>query len=153
MTDLIKERLKVAVRVLNASYSLHSEIEFELNEMFPLLKEGCKTAKDLVQEIMDGESTLIWKYEKVHRLVQVVFVEVLYEGGILVEAYQENSLGERWERGIKGISEKIKSPELPRNTAIRGIREELGLEIPSHRMNYSGTDDAPSLITRSLPMS
>jgi hypothetical protein len=148
-TNQIHKRLKLAAKVLNTSYSLHSEIEFELNEMFPTLKEGRKTAKDLAQEIMDGESTLIWKYEKVHRLVRVAFVEVLYEGAILVEAYQENALGERWKRGIKGISEKIKSLELPLDAAIRGIKEELGLDIYPHRMNYSGTDDAPSLITRS----
>jgi hypothetical protein len=144
----IEDRLSEAAKVLRVENYSRPGIENALNQMFPSLKDGRKGAIDLMNEIADGECILVrapGSYYRVDRLVRIATIEVLFDGAMLVEAYQENpETGERWKRqGVRGLAEKVKGDERPRDAALRGMKEELGIDVLPDRMNYSGQVAVP----------
>lgn len=84
----------------------------------------------LEQELREEECSIYWIGDRPQRQVQVAVIEVRHpDGRILVESQQQSKVsGEIRHRNIKAVSEKFKPGETPTDAALRGLREELGLE-------------------------
>lgn len=97
-----------------------------------------RTISQLEQEIRSGESVI----QEGIRYIQVACVRVTYPPDELqlFEAYQILDNGETRERQVSGVSEKLKSDERAIQAAIRGIQEELDLDLPGDRFLSLGTE-------------
>ncbi len=92
-----------------------------------------KTFEHLMQELELGESALIETVGgRLFRLIGVVRVTVEYKRGtqryVLVETEQIFSNESRRQRGLSHVSGKISAGESPQTTALRELKEEIGLE-------------------------
>ncbi len=97
-----------------------------------------KQLRDLMKEILYGESVLLVRRGKLVRQVRhaqatitCLVDDVLYR---LVEERQEFANGVvRPREGDRSVSEKIQAGESPKAAMIRGIREELGIDAYVHK--------------------
>lgn len=131
-----------------------------LLEHLPISQYGqgkAKTVEHLLKEIESGETQIIWENEKPIRVINLVCVEVISEDGEqqLVEEKQVFSDGRVRERGIWGVSEKLKPNEDPYQGAVRAMKEELGVENCSIQFDSTDTEESespsyPGLTTRYL---
>lgn len=128
-----------------------------LIDCLPVEKYGqgkAKTIEHLLKEVESGEAQIIWENSKPIREIRIAAIEIVSEDGeCLFEEKQVFSDGRVRERGIWGISEKLKLGEDPREGAIRAMREELGIEI--HFIQSDSADEKesespsyPGLMTR-----
>lgn len=100
-------------------------------------KKGTKTVEELFAEIETGETELMIDEEgELLRLVHVVNVDITYFDSQTKKLYRlredrqvSKTDGNVKRRvGIQGsVAEKMKIGENPRDTALRGMKEELGL--------------------------
>lgn len=97
-----------------------------------------RTIAQLQKEIQSGESVI----EEGIRYIQVACVRVTYLPAELqlFEAYQILDRGDTRQRDLAGVSEKLKSGEKAIEAAMRGIREELDLNLSSDRFLPLGTE-------------
>ena len=134
----------------------------KLLESLPIAQYGkgqAKTVKQMIEEIESGESQIIWENGKPIRVINLVCVEVVSEDGEqqLVEEKQVFSDGRVRERGIWGVSEKLKPNEEPYEGAIRAMKEELGVEncsiqFDSIEKEENESPSYPGLLTRYLKL-
>ena len=132
----------------------------KLLESLPIAQYGkgqAKTVEHLLKEIESGEAQIVWEGGKPVRVVNLVCVEVVSEDGEqqLVEEKQVFSDGRVRERGIWGVSEKLKPNEDPYEGAIRAMKEELGVENCSIQFDSTEREENespsyPGLTTRYL---
>lgn len=127
-------------------------------------KEWSKSVKDLAKEINSGETKLTvllprnekdefrWDQAKVERSVNTVFIKVCYEGSdkkfLLTEAtqkfYTDGKFEKERQRGNDFIGEKMLPTETEDEAAIRGVKEELGLEVDQKRLKKESLDTKSS---------
>lgn len=120
-----------------------------------------KNLEDLYQELLDNECQIIQSGESLHRIIEFVGIKVFYkdnEGNIysLKEDRQEFNDGRIRKRNMPtSVAEKIKLGESPTVSAIRGLKEELGIVVSSSKitnhqeLNYNGSSMSyPGLITK-----
>lgn len=105
----------------------------ELKLALPLDQWGigeAKTVEELMAEIRNGECEVIFDVllDPI-RVVRVARVFVTHKGRQLVETKQVMLDGRVRHRHIAGISEKLHASEPPHSGAIRGLKEELGIDI------------------------
>lgn len=105
-----------------------------------------KTVDNLLEELRQGESSLIVFEEGLRRVVSIVQIEVRYTdpNGLhyrLVEAGQTFRDGRKRVRNLpRSLGEKIKAGEDPGQVATRGVHEELGILIDSTRFQSDGSE-------------
>lgn len=87
-----------------------------------------KTVEHLFAELRDQECSLVVRGGRLVREVDVAHVLVLHGGRVLTEAFQEFRDGRRRRRDI-GVAEKRRASESAEAAAVRGLREELGIEV------------------------
>ena len=92
-------------------------------------KGKAKSFQQLVDEIKNGETDIIWLDNRPIRLLRIVFLKVCYKDKILVEDRQEFPDGRVRYRGIEGISEKLLPQEEPNKAVYRALQEELGFQL------------------------
>ena len=79
---------------------------------------------------------------KTHKVVRI---RVSCGELILAQSHQViKATGEKRDRNFPNISETIELGEYPINTAVRGIREEIGLSIDTERFNLIGLSEVKS---------
>jgi len=121
---------------------------------------NAKTIKHLYNEILEGESIIEEKSDQIIRYIEFVGIVIYYtdeddQRWILKEDRQEFKDGRTRRRDMmSSVSEKMKFGENPNLSAIRGIKEELGIEIKSSQLvkrrdlNYDGGSNSyPGLKT------
>lgn len=87
-----------------------------------------KTVAHLLSELRDQECSLVLRDGRLVREVAVAHVLVLHGGRVLIEDYQEFRDGRRRRRRHLGVAEKRRGTESADAAAVRGLREELGIE-------------------------
>ena len=127
------------------------------DELLSILKEyniplniwgtyGYKTINHLWEEIKEEECVLSIVNNEIHRNVQFIGAKIIYEkDGIkykLCEDRAEFKDGRIRIRGIvHSVAEKFKADEDPTKALIRGIKEELGLNINKNQFIYYNKED------------
>lgn len=121
-----------------------------------------KTIDDLLEELREGESELVVCEEGLRRVTPIDQIEIRYVNPDgkeyrLVEQRQVFWDGnrERVRSLPRSLGEKIKAGEDPKITAVRGIKEELGIEVTQDRVIDFGIEyeemespSYPGLVTR-----
>lgn len=119
-----------------------------------------KTINELFDEIVNKDCRLEEHSEYLIRLIEFVGVKIYYRKGedvwFLKEDRQEFNDGRVRRRNLpSSVAEKMISGESPIVAAIRGIKEELGVEISSSQLtkkrdiNYNGSSMSyPGLRTK-----
>jgi hypothetical protein len=92
-------------------------------------KGKAKSFQQLLDEIKNGETEIVWMDNQPIRLLRIVFLKVSYQGKFLVEDRQEFPDGRVRYRGIEGISEKLFPQEEPDKAVYRALQEELGFQL------------------------
>lgn len=104
-----------------------------------------KTLRDLVTEILTGESNLMIIGSEVFRQVEIVHVDVRYATDyvekVLYEAKQVFADGRTRERHLSGVSEKMIPGEDPTSAAKRALSEELGINTNLNIESLSSTEE------------
>lgn len=123
-----------------------------LLELFDIPVEQFGTGKakrieDLFNEIKNGDCELIISKDGICRKVSVVRAWVTRDDQILIEDYQLFNDGQKRERNLDHLSEKIHSGEDPATALERAFAEEL--DIHSSIIHMGGdteteTNDSPS---------
>ena len=98
-----------------------------------------KSVQDLYGEIQEGETVLVSEGGELRRQVSVATVDVFYTDSSgkklkLVEVKQvwHDGSGRERSRDMKqSVSEKLKVGENPLIAIVRGLQEELGINVPS----------------------
>lgn len=131
---------------------LFEEFDEELVELINLLKKynipcdiwgtgKSKTIQHLLDEIKGEECSVIEEHGSLTRYIEFVGIKIFFtdkEGTrwFLKEDRQEFNDGRTRRRNIpNSVSEKMKFGEDPLISAIRGIREELGVKIEAHQLS------------------
>lgn len=101
---------------------------FQLQKIVPTDDWGDSKFDDLAEEILNKDCELVIENNCLIRIVRVARIQVLCFGNRLVETQQnlKKECRVRY-RGFKAISEKVKVGESFYSGALRGIKEELGL--------------------------
>jgi hypothetical protein len=100
-----------------------------------------KTLNNLLDEIKGEECSLIERSGKITRYIEFVGIKIYYtdnnnERWFLKEIRQEFNDGRVRRRNIpSSVSEKMKFGEDPVVAGIRGIKEELGVEIQPYQLS------------------
>jgi len=127
----------------------YEELESLLNEYkIPLNKwgtSGFKTVKHLWNEILEEECVLSEVNGKLHRNVDFVGARIIYKrDGILYRIWEDRAIfkdGRIRVRQIKhSMAEKFKSGEDPIDALIRGMKEELGIELSKNQFVFYNAD-------------
>lgn len=130
---------------------LYEEFDQELTNLINLLKKNdipcdlwgtgkSKTINHLLDELKNGECEIAELHGTLTRFIEFVGVKVFYtdkdeQTWILKEDRQEFNDGRVRRRNMpNSVSEKMKSGEDPLISAIRGIREELGIKVYAHQL-------------------
>lgn len=97
-------------------------------------KGESKSAESLLDEIVNGECNIVEENGQLVRYIEFVGVNIFYnENGnkyLLVEDRQVFNDGRvRRRKMLASVSEKMKPGENPLYSAIRGVKEELGIDI------------------------
>lgn len=131
---------------------LFEEFNTDLVELINLLKRynipcdiwgtgKSKTIQHLLDEIQGEECSVIEEDGSLTRYIEFVGIKIFYtdeEGNrwFLKEDRQEFNDGRTRRRNIpSSVSEKMKFGEDPLISAIRGIKEELGVKIEGHQLS------------------
>lgn len=131
---------------------LFEEFDEELVKLVNLLKKHnipcdiwgtgkSKTTQHLLNEIEEEECTLVEEDGGLVRYIEFVGIKIFYTDKdgfrwFLKEERQEFNDGRIRRRNIpNSVSEKMKFGEDPLISAIRGIREELGVDIKGHQLS------------------
>jgi len=131
---------------------LYEEFNDVLVELINLLKKydvpiehwgtgKSKTIEHLLAEIEEKECSLVENKKNIVRYIEFVGIKIYYtdendQRWVLKEDRQEFNDGRIRRRSIpNSVSEKMKSGEDPLISAIRGIREELGVKIEAHQLS------------------
>ena len=119
-------------------------------------KGYAKTIEHLEKEIESNECSLVDKNGTLVREIEFVMCEIFYKGLKLKEEKQTFKDGrERTRVKESSMSEKMKIGEDPLDSLIRGIEEELGVEVREDQLISDGSIDReggsrsfPGLTTR-----
>lgn len=120
-------------------------------------KGEAKSWESLIKEVESGECSIEWEDDKPIRVIRVLKIAVCDpDGNNLYEAYQEFNDGRRRERGLWGVSEKVKPDEDLLSAVPRAIQEELGIELsqfsfqidPQIEIEDKESPSYPGLMTR-----
>jgi hypothetical protein len=131
---------------------LFEEFNSELTNLINILKRHdipvdlwgtgkSKTINHLLKELQNSECSLEEENESITRYIEFVGIKVYYidkedQRWILKEERQEFNDGRVRRRNIpNSVSEKMKFGENPTFAAIRGIKEELGVDINSNQLS------------------
>lgn len=137
----------------------------KLKASLPLDQYGQGSAKSwqsLLKEIESGECQIEWDGDRPIRVIRVLKIDVSDpDGNSLYEAYQEFNDGRRRERGLWGISEKVRPNEDLQIAVVRAMAEELGVWSnqfnfsidPSHEVEEKDSPSYPGLRTRYIKYS
>lgn len=113
--------------------------------------DSFKGLNELWEEVKSGETLLIQSGKEVTRQVRFARIYVFFEDNgqklQLFEAKQVRNNGETRERGFDYVAEKLKkSDQNPEGAALRGIKEELGIEADTAALtsNDVKTESRPS---------
>lgn len=122
---------------------------------------GAKSSADLLAELREGESELVVDELGLARSVRAVWVDVFATDSDgrrrrLVEARQVKADGSPFRQRTlpASIGEKAKRGEHPRDAALRGLAEELGIRLAAESLRdaepgaFSGGSSYPGLRTR-----
>lgn len=106
---------------------------------------GSKTIIHLLDEIRTGECTLTEEEGNLIRKIEYVACEVFYDDGEktlkLIEEKQVFSGGRtRIREKNSSMSEKMKPDENPLDSLIRGMKEELGIEVNENQITSESTE-------------
>ena len=126
---------------INSKDELISLLE-EFN--IPLQKwgtEGYKTINHLWNELLDKECVLSEKDGKLIRDVEFVGAKIIYKkDGVNYRLWEDRAVFNDGRIRIRQIphsmAEKFKSGENPKDALIRGLEEELGIEINNNQFVY-----------------
>ncbi len=117
-----------ATTSINALHAVLAKHEF-------LTGRWLKSVYNLWQELQQGECTLARdSNERLCRTVQVARIQCFYRHPVqgLLQLYEEKQCftnGNERCRGWGHVSEKVQASEEPRDAAVRGLAEELGLLV------------------------
>lgn len=131
---------------------LFEEFNQDISDLINLLKKydvpvdlwgtgKSKTINHLLSELQNDECSLEEKEQSITRYIEFVGIKVYYtdkedQRWILKEERQEFNDGRIRRRNIpNSVSEKMKFGEDPTLAAIRGIKEELGVDIKPHQLS------------------
>ena len=99
-----------------------------------------KSVDNLMQEIESDDCYLKEQDGRLVRHVDFATIVIYYKDGDgvlkLKEDRQEFSDGRVRKRNQDGVSEKMKQGEIPVESAIRGIKEELDVVVEKSQLNY-----------------
>ena len=122
----------------------------------PVEKWGIKMAKTinhLQKEIDNKECYVEYLDGELVRFVEFVGVDVTYKGKILKEERQEFTDGRVRKRDMSSsVSEKMIKGEDPVISAIRGMKEEIGVSVSRDQLkNYKRLNYYDSSVSKSYP--
>jgi hypothetical protein len=95
-----------------------------------------KTVENLLQEINENDCKLVEKDGELYRSVKFIKVKVIYKNLTLIEDRQVFDNGSVRKRKFQGVSEKIKDNETIYHGAIRGLEEELNIQVDFNFLIY-----------------
>lgn len=142
------------------SFSIHSKISQNLDTLeelksylsgfnIPLEKYGTgtyKTVNHLLNEIKEGETKLVEEGEELHRYVEFIGARVIYKDkdNQLWRLYETNQVFKDGRKRVRknmpySMAEKFKGGEDPKMGAIRGMKEELGIDISKDQFVFYNT--------------
>ncbi len=102
---------------------------------------GFKTVNHLFNEIKEGETVLTEKDGKLIREVNFVGARIIYKKeGSWIHLYEEKQIFKdgrvRRRNLLYSMAEKFKLGEEPKKVLIRGMKEEIDLNITNDQFNY-----------------
>ena len=124
--------VKINQTLIVLGYKVEIKKVKDLKNVLPLDKYGhgqAKSFQSLLNEISNGESKIVWEYNKPIRCLKVARVKVicLDKELTLYEDRQEFKDSRIRKRGFDKLSEKMTVNEDPAIAAERALREELGM--------------------------
>lgn len=108
-------------------------------------KGNAKTLRHLLDELISDESSLVTCNGKIKRLVSAIGVNVFYQkDGVTYKLHEDKQVfsdGRVRKRNMKhSVSEKMTPDEKPSLAAIRGIKEELDVQINWYELVDTGEE-------------
>jgi len=125
--------------------------------------EGYKTVSHLLNEIKEGETVLTEKNDKLHRYVEFIGARVIYKdkNGDNWRLYETKQVFKDGRTRVRSnmpysMAEKFKSGEDTRDGIIRGMKEELGIDITKdqfvffNKVEIENNEDYPGIISHHI---
>lgn len=143
------------IKLFESFNSIQDLINILKQHNIPIEKWGLgqsKTIEHLFKELQDGECRLEYENKELVRYIDFVGIKVFYKDMFLIEDHQEFKDGRIRKRNTKfSVAEKMKPGEIPLVSVIRGMQEELGIEISENQITSENIINHEGIYSRSYP--